>query len=175
MREWKFWDWIGFGSLGLSAFGIALREASAGRELAMLGPLADSILAFAPLTLFVIGTVILILRAFGYLGPIKGRPQAAWAKNYQPRVVVGQTFTNEKVPLDGHRYVKCTFTNVTFEYNGTTAIQFEHNTIHGPPRFSTSAESIATTLVWFYMLGLLSESVHFEGKALAGIEKAERL
>jgi hypothetical protein len=31
--------------------------------------------------------------------------------------VVNQTFKNQEVPLDGYRYVACTFENVTFVYN----------------------------------------------------------
>jgi len=38
---------------------------------------------------------------------------------------------NEKVPLDGYDYEYCHFVNVTFVYNGTTPIQFNHNRISG--------------------------------------------
>jgi archaellum component FlaF (FlaF/FlaG flagellin family) len=54
-----------------------------------------------------------------------------WPDPYQPITVVGKTFLNEKVPLDGYSYTHCTFNNVTFTYNGTTTIQVSDSTIKG--------------------------------------------
>ena len=56
-----------------------------------------------------------------------------WQHPYQPTVIVGKTFHNQEVLLDGYAYESCTFVNVTFVYNGTTPLQFAGNHVEGFP------------------------------------------
>jgi len=43
--------------------------------------------------------------------------------------VVGRTFVNERVELDGNDYIDCRFVNVKFVYNGTASFGFIHNNV----------------------------------------------
>jgi len=62
MREWKFWDWAGFGSLWV----VVLMEAYtlAQRGLASDFPPITGLFGFLPLILLTIATLVLIARAF---------------------------------------------------------------------------------------------------------------
>lgn len=46
--------------------------------------------------------------------------------------VVGKTFRNQDVPLDGFSYTNCHFHNVTFVFRGEKSYGLHHIDIHGP-------------------------------------------
>jgi len=85
----------------------------------------------------IIGIILLISTWIViYKMPSATKPQEQakfikWPEPYNPISVVGKTFRNEKVVLDGYSYSNCKFYNVTFVYNGTTSIQLSNNEIHG--------------------------------------------
>ena len=86
----------------------------------------------------------------GWIGGAKlSAPQLAkWPEPYAPISVVGKTFKNEKVTLDGISYSGCTFENVTFVYNGTTPIQFTNNSVRGSIQMRTDNLAVGGALAW---------------------------
>jgi hypothetical protein len=52
-------------------------------------------------------------------------------KNAKLELVENKTFSSEVVKLDGKEFRDCTFSFVTFQYDGTTPIKMEHNTFSG--------------------------------------------
>jgi hypothetical protein len=81
-------------------------------------------------------------------------------ENYKPIAIVGKTFRNEIVPLDGYAYSDDTFENVTFVYNGTTPLQFTHNTVGGFVMKSDNP-AINYVLAMLYGFGLLDKNKEF--------------
>jgi hypothetical protein len=72
---------------------------------------------------------------------------AEWRRDsYRYETVVGKTFRNEIVPLDGRSYSNCQFFNVTFEYNGTGPVQLLNNAFHGDVRFTSANPRTATAM-----------------------------
>jgi len=143
MRDWRFWEWLAYGSMFVGALLIA---ADTGVRLSpelqkYSGFMHSAWWGFAPLILFVSATVILIARNYGWIGSSKrgtrGRlanpsadfPTPNWLEPLEP--VVNQEFRNQVVELDGKNFVDCKFVNVTFLYNGTMPIQFSNCTIAG--------------------------------------------
>lgn len=60
----------------------------------------------------------------------QGLDANGWSK-YVKIPVVGKTYRNETVPLDGYSYSNCTFINVMFEYSGRAPFDLVHNNING--------------------------------------------
>jgi hypothetical protein len=85
---------------------------------------------------FLVLTIIALL--FSWLYPRYHSPQGisletaqgGW-KSTARTPVVGKTFRNEVVPVDGHSYSACTFENVTLLYKGEAPFDFAHNTFNG--------------------------------------------
>lgn len=160
MRDWKFWDWATYGTLGSAVFFLALKEGVDRLPQANVPEfLTGPIWAFLPLALFLIGTVILICRGLGWIGPAhrKDKNFVIWPISYRPIAVLNQKFANDRVVLDGHSYVGCNFENVTFIYNGTTAIQFNRNEVHGKIRFHSDNPAVLGTIMMLFGFGCLSE------------------
>lgn len=61
--------------------------------------------------------------------------------------------------LDGHHYEGCTFTNVTFVYNGKSGFGFTHNKLKGTFTVDTDNPSINGTFALFKGLGLMRPDV----------------
>jgi hypothetical protein len=70
---------------------------------------------------------------------------ATWPDPYSPTIVVGKSFKNEVVPLDGYFYVSCIFENVTFVYNGSTAVELTKNEFRS---FKLISENQAVSGAW---------------------------
>ena len=85
-----------------------------------------------------------------------------WPEPYRPISVVGKTFRNEVVPLDGYNYSNCEFYNVTFKYNGTTAVQFTHNNIHGSFGFVSDNMAVTGTTAMLRGFGALKDVVNIQ-------------
>lgn len=91
------------------------------------------------ISLFVLGILLLTTTwIVGYKVWTKNASQTVkeakfikWPDPYKPISVIGKTFQNERVPLDGYSYSRCTFYNVSFVYNGTTTLQFTNCTVKG--------------------------------------------
>jgi hypothetical protein len=134
MGQWGVWDWIGFGSLWTGAIVMAFEGALAWaprfREVVPRF-FKSSFWAFVPLALLIISTAVLGARAVGWIGgpskPAATPETISWSSEYKPAEVSNRHFRSEVVILDGFHYSNCTFDDVTFKYNGTTPIEFEHN------------------------------------------------
>jgi hypothetical protein len=77
-------------------------------------------------------------------------------KDAKLAVVDGRSFVNETVPIDGYKYINCTFTNVTFRYNGTTPPEFMNDRFVGSVWISTGNDAVAATMAVLKGLGLSS-------------------
>jgi hypothetical protein len=86
---------------------------------------------------------------------------AKWPDPYRPTVVVGKTFRNEIVPLDGYSYSNCKFYNVTLLYNGTTPIQFIGNDLYGY-RIRSKNPAVNGAFILAKGLDLLPASFEFD-------------
>src|SRR5262245_50295935 len=80
MSHWTAWDWIAYGCLGIAAFGLAVgavwKENPALFE-AWPAFFANSKWSFVPAGLFIIGTAILLFRAFFIPGETARQPSVA--------------------------------------------------------------------------------------------------
>jgi hypothetical protein len=64
--------------------------------------------------------------------------------------ILNQIFRNERVTLDGHTFVGCTFQNVTLVFEGRAPFDLSHNRIEGALNFDFSAApqaQVAVTLL----------------------------
>lgn len=77
-----------------------------------------------------------------------------WTRqDYPYKVISGRSFRNETVQLDGYSYINCTFSNVTFAYDGSGPMRLESNRFEGSIKFTGSnpatnnAMSIVVSLI----------------------------
>jgi archaellum component FlaF (FlaF/FlaG flagellin family) len=82
-----------------------------------------------------------------------------WPDPYKPISVVGKTFRNEKVLLDGYAYSSCEFYNVTFVYNGTTTLQFSNNKVFGGLILASDNPAVLGTLAMTLGFNVLKDNV----------------
>lgn len=61
--------------------------------------------------------------------------------------------------MDGYSYGSCTFENVTFVYNGTTAPQFSGNKVTGSVDFKSENPAVFGTVALLKGFGLLDPSL----------------
>jgi hypothetical protein len=66
--------------------------------------------------------------------------------NYRKEAVVGKSFTQERVLLDGRSFSDCTFDKVTLVFNGTAPFDFVHNTLIPPIRVTSDNPAVRNTL-----------------------------
>jgi hypothetical protein len=83
---------------------------------------------------------------------------SVWPDPYNPIMVLGRTFRNEKVLIDGHSYRDCKFYNVTFLYNGTTPIQITHSEI-GSTWVESENPAVIGTFILLRSIGFLREDI----------------
>lgn len=142
----------GIGALGNFGAGVAIIFAA-------LGWILFAAAQIPPL--FVAGFALLFAGAglvlFSWLRQARGQTQASGAaRSVTIQTVIGQTFENSTIPLDGIRYVRCTFRNCTFRWHGgawggwDSACRFET-----PPRFETTFPVAIQTVDMLRGLGLL--------------------
>lgn len=75
--------------------------------------------------------------------------------------VEDKIFRQERVVLDGKRYLRCTFQDVTFVYNGRPG-EMHHTKIIGSIRFDISGNREISRMVYMMQrLGLLAEGSRF--------------
>ena len=153
MSNWSFFDWLAYAPIALSALIMAIRgEWSKNMTPTWLSKFFSKTLwAYAPLVLILISASIFVAKELEWIGPSAKVTKEAqfikWPDPYQPISAIGKTFRNEKVVLDEHSYSNCKFYNVTFVYNGTTAIQFNNNEIHGAV-LSSDNPAVNGAFVW---------------------------
>lgn len=57
--------------------------------------------------------------------------QFVWSDHAPTQQITDCNLANQKVMLDDHEYFNCTFTNVTFVYDGTAPFHLSHSTMSG--------------------------------------------
>lgn len=79
-------------------------------------------------------------------------------------IVEGRSFRNEEVPLDGRKYVNCTFENVTFVFEGQGAFGFDNSRFVRllSPQLRTRNQIIGATVQLLQMI----QSAGGPGKSL---------
>jgi hypothetical protein len=127
--------------------------------------LTSSIWHFVPLGLLVFVGLLALSKHFGWLGGIfKSTSQyLSWPDPYKPVVIRNKTFINDRVVVDGNYYLECTFENVTFHYNGTTAIKLKGNHIRGNVFFSSDNVAVKGTYLLMYGLGAIPSNTRIIG------------
>ena len=162
MREWKFWEWVAYSAIFIAALLLAvdtgLRMSPTLMTELPTGFLHSPWWGFAPLGLLLIATTVFLKRAFGWIGNDDKKSSIQklhWPNPYTPISVVGKKIANERVPVDGHSYYKCDFTNVTLVYNGTTPIQMANCDFHGVTLFHSDSQPVLGTLVLLYGMGAM--------------------
>lgn len=164
MEKWGPWEWLQYGCIAVASLMLAYEAAhSASPVIAEnLPSLSQNWLGFAPLVLLLASGTIFLLQRLGKFPSSLGSRFREWPEPYNPIVVAGKTFRNERVPLDGHSYRSCTFEHVTFVYNGTTAIQLSSCNIGKPFVLHTDNPAIMGTIVWLKAFNLLSSELQIE-------------
>jgi hypothetical protein len=76
--------------------------------------------------------------------------------------VYDEYFYNEKVVLDWHSYIDCTFENVTFVYNGGP-VNFRHNTVRGDRNFASGNPDVNEVIALLKGFHLLSPRLKLVG------------
>jgi hypothetical protein len=126
---------------------------------------AADIVAGVFLASLLMGSVGVLLIGWRYLNPLNTKDNSKYIQFPEPYVpisVIGKTYRNERVILDGHAYTNCNFYSVTFVYNGTTSIVFAHNSIINGMMFSSDNPSVLMTTVALKGLGYLKEGALFD-------------
>jgi hypothetical protein len=129
------------------------------------GIISSPFWAFAPLALVLLATLILVSREFGWIGTtdkVGSAHYMQWPNPYSPVSIIGKTFRNEKVLLDGYSYSHCEFYNVTFIYNGTTPIQFSNNKVLGTQNYMSDNPAVSGTVGWLQGFSLLRPGINME-------------
>jgi hypothetical protein len=98
----------------------------------------------------------------------------AWKGDRPPtQHVFDKHFSNEKVVLDDISYVRCTFQNVTFVYNGTAPFFVQDSQVNG---YKLSSDNPSISAVGYLLYGLGVLKIPFidsnTGKPPANIEPA---
>lgn len=178
MKEWGPWDWIAFSALWIGAAILAADAAIKGSKTFRenLGWLiAKPLWPFLPLIFVGLGTAIYLLGSVNIIPFATKAKQEVfafqkWPAPYHPEVITGERFVNSEVLLDGKSYIRCTFENVTFKYNGTTAIQLTNNRILGKITFSTDNPAVLGAM--FLLQGLGATRMPFDviGKNAPNVE-----
>jgi hypothetical protein len=83
----------------------------------------------------------------------------------QQEIVYGKSFANERVELDGKRFQKCTFENVTLVYHGTTNFSFESNVFKGSLSMDTDSGAVAAMLMLLKAAGWIRQDIPFSTSA----------
>ncbi len=87
------------------------------------------------------------------------RAKTVFSDNYNYTIVTDKKFYNERIVVDGKRFENCSFTNVTFVYNGTAPAAFSNNDLYGTRLFTSENQSIMHALILIYGLGIPSTSI----------------
>jgi len=87
-------------------------------------------------------------------------------------VITGRNFLNERVPLDGMEYQYCTFSHVTFVYNGGI-VDFHDNTINGPIRLVTGRSTLYRTFMLLRGLDAIKADFSVLGPNLTPLQEVE--
>jgi hypothetical protein len=102
-------------------------------------------------------TLIILSLLMSGLGWYYSRTQFEFSSDDRAFIEIRHhNFVNEVVLLDKHRYIDCTFTNVTFQYNGTSMAEMEHVTLMGTAQIKTNNNTVFATTALLKAMGLLS-------------------
>ena len=159
MAKWGYWDWIGYAVLGVAAIIEAINTSlRAAPDLSANLPsfLTGGIIGYLPLLFFVVATLILVLRAFGYL------PSRKTGKQNSPEIlepVENRVFFRERVIIDGKKFTGCTFNEVKLIYNGEPYLM-QHCKFGSGLTIGSDKDSIEAFVVLLHELGFLAFPVH---------------
>jgi hypothetical protein len=160
MKLWGFWDWLGYAALAITTlFNVAVEGF---KRMPTPPPfIAEAWVAWLPLVLLIIATVILVYRASVGTTPGKSSDFPTFPDPYTPPIVSEKRYMNEVVDLDGYSYVRCTFENCTYKFNGTTPVQINGCTFKGKIKLASNNPSVETAWALAVGIGLDAKSVEF--------------
>ena len=88
-------------------------------------------------------------------------PDKKWSA--APEQVYRKRYLNEKVDLDGHAFIECTFDHVTLVCEGTSLFSFMKCTfVEGTIKFESHSQSVGVAWSLFNELGMLKQPVTME-------------
>jgi hypothetical protein len=166
-NAWGFWDRLAYATLWIAAVIVAADTALKGSQ--RLAPHFDWLLenrlwSYAPLILMTLSGVVFLGKQLGWrwVTSPPTAPAAPVAPVVPPLTVFRSTqnklFKGETVELDGREFIKCTFQDCTFLYQGG-AYRCVECTIHNDCRIMTTNTIVMNTLglaSQFAPLGLLT-------------------
>ena len=74
-------------------------------------------------------------------------------------VIEDKKFANEVVPLDGKRYIRCDFTNVSLKWNGIKPFSITYSNFYGGSRFTSENDVINGVVVTLKSIGWLKDDI----------------
>lgn len=115
--------------------------------------------------LFVISLVFIFVGFFmGWRQSKRTKPTPVSASGGLPAptiVVRGRTFINERVLLDGHRFIDCHFRHVTFVFNATAGYTIDGGDMDSPPQITTENPAVLSAFALLYGFGFTSDKFPF--------------
>lgn len=110
-----------------------------------------------------LGIILLLTAWFGLFLQRRGfHRQPFIFVNEPPRnIVAGKKFINERVPLDGIAYRDCTFTNVTFVYNGTGPVEISASHYKGI-FIATNNPAVHGTIAALLGIGFIDKNIQID-------------
>ena len=89
-------------------------------------------------------------------------PEAKW-NNTVKSPIIGRTYRNERVELDGFSYSNCKFIHVTFVFRGEKPFDLAHNSIEGPYNIDAPSERLQMFLILLRALNYLNPEAEIYG------------
>jgi hypothetical protein len=86
------------------------------------------------------------------------KEKRAWSKLSKTEVI-GKTFANQRVLLDGYAYRDCRFINVTLVCNGEAPFSLIHNTFEGLRLMASDRPGIEGLLLALKELGFMGKEL----------------
>ncbi len=83
--------------------------------------------------------------------------QSRWSKPKGHKEIANQEFLNTDVLLDGHLYIACRFTNVTFVYNGGESGGFTGHCLFKDVGFKTGDPKMGQMLAFLREIRMMRE------------------
>ena len=166
MSTWGFWDWIAYISLLIAAIIIAIIQG--GKDMNppswIQGFISKISWSYIPIILIIIATSIFVFKELGWIAikPTKEYKIDNWDK-YSKTPIIGKTYVNQRVLLDGNSYNNCTFTNVTLVYNGTAPFDLANNVFNGGIIISSDKPNIAALIITLKELNFFRQDLKSYG------------
>lgn len=111
-----------------------------------------------------VGIVVLLLLTWLGILYLYTKPMPHPLHDAPLRESHGVNFVNQEVKIDGNSYFDCTFTDVTFIYDGTTHFRLDRYKLNGHTKLKTTSFETRHVLEFLYAMGGLKNGFEVEVK-----------